>query len=77
MELRLNIQYQELLNLIQQLPDKQVIQLKQDLNNILQKKQEKPTTDCQKMLLEAPVMDDEEYETYLENRKHFNQWRTT
>jgi uncharacterized protein with NAD-binding domain and iron-sulfur cluster len=77
MELRLNIQYQELLNLIQQLPDKQVIQLKQDLNNILQKKQEKPTTDFQKMLLEAPVMDDEEYETYLENRKHFNQWRTT
>jgi uncharacterized protein with NAD-binding domain and iron-sulfur cluster len=76
MELRLNIQYQELLSLIQQLPDKQVLQLKQDLNNILEKKQEKPATDFQKMLLEAPIMDDEEYETYLENRKHFNQWRT-
>lgn len=76
MELKLNIQYQELLNLIQQLPNNQVIQLKKDLNTILKKKQEKPKTDFQKMLLEAPVMDDEEYETYLENRKHFNQWRT-
>ncbi len=52
-----------------------MLQLKKNLNTILKKKQEKPKTNFQKMLLEAPVMDDEEYETYLENRKHFNRWQ--
>jgi hypothetical protein len=75
MELKLNIQYQELLQLIQQLPEQQIEKLKNDLNKITKSKKQ-PKTDFQKLLLDAPVMDDEEYENYLESRKLFNQWRT-
>jgi hypothetical protein len=49
--------------------------LKNDLNKITKSKKQ-PKTDFQKLLLDAPVMDDEEYENYLESRKLFNQWRT-
>lgn len=49
--------------------------LKNDLNKITKSKKQ-PKIDFQKLLLDAPVMDDEEYENYLESRKLFNQWRT-
>jgi|GEM_PF-2548740 hypothetical protein len=35
------------------------------------------TTNYQKQLLNASIMDDEEHEIYLKNRKHFNQWQIT
>jgi len=77
MELTLNIGYEQLLFLIKQLPANQIAKLKTDLcdRNVLSKSKTE-ITEFQKFLLKGPVMSKEQYETYLENRKHFNLWRT-
>jgi len=72
MELKLNIGYQELLELVKQLPLNQQVQLKAQLPTIPEPKK----MDLKTLLLNGPVMDDEQYEQFLENRKHFNAWRT-
>jgi len=73
MELKLNIGYQEILELVRQLPLNQQIQLKAELPANPQPEK----SDLKTLLLNRPVMDDEQYEQFLENRKHFNTWRTT
>lgn len=77
MELTLNIGYEQLLLLVKQLPANQIAKLKTDLDDefvLLKAKTE--ITELQKFLLNGPVMSKEQYNTYLENRKHFTQWRT-
>lgn len=32
------------------------------------------TNDFKTLLLNGPIMDDEQYEEFLENRQHFNDW---
>lgn len=77
MELKLTIGYNDLLGLIRQLPTHQIAQLRTDLNiDFVNKEVKTVTTDFQDFLLTAPVMDDEQYETFLYNRQHFNSWRT-
>ncbi len=70
MELKLNIGYQEILDLVKQLPLNQQIQLKTELPVAPQAN--KP--DIKTLLLNGPIMDDEQYEEFLENRQHFNDW---
>jgi len=74
MEVRLDIDYKQLLNLIEQLPLHQVMQLKQDIEVGILKKQ--PTTSLQEKLLAAPVITDEESEAYNDVRKRLRAWRT-
>lgn len=77
MELNFNIEYEQLLFLIKQLPANQIEKLKNDIEityKFVQKEQE--ISEFQKLLLNGPVMSKEQYDTFLENRKHFNQWRT-
>lgn len=77
MELNLNIGYEQLLFLIKQLPANQIEKLKKDIEiNYKLVQTEKEISELQKFLLNGPVMSKEQYDTYLENRKHFNQWRT-
>ncbi len=76
MKLTLDIGYEQLLFLIKQMPANQIAKLKNDIDDsfvILKSKKE--ISDFQKFLLQGPVMNDEQYENYLENRKNFNQWR--
>ena len=77
MELKLNIGYQELVELIKQLPINQLRKLKADINLIAPDKE----TDIGKetlleLLLKGPVMGDDQYREFLANRKYFSTWRT-
>lgn len=74
MELKLNIGYQELLELIRQLPASQIKKLRADLSLI--EAGHKGVNEFQELLLKGPVMDDEQYQEFLQNRKYFNAWRT-
>ena len=77
MELKLNIGYQELIELIKQLPANQIRKLKADLASIVtDNDMEKDRSDFQEFLLEGPVMEDDQYQDFLFNRKYFNTWRT-
>jgi len=77
MELSLNIGYEQLLFLIKQLPANQIEKLKNDIEiNYKFVQSEQEISEFQKFLLKGPVMSKEQYNTFLENRKHFNQWRT-
>ena len=76
MELKLNIDYNQLLNLIKQLPATQIVKLKTELNKKYSKeKPKKASSDFRKFLLNGPVMSDKQYSTFVENRERLDQWR--
>ena len=77
MELKLNIGYQELIELIKQLPVNQLRKLKADINLIMPDKETNPEKfKLQEFLLKGPVMSDDQSQDFLANRKHFSAWRT-
>jgi Ca2+-binding EF-hand superfamily protein len=77
MQLTVNIQYEQLIKIIRRLPANQRAKLKSDLdNNIDESKSETEKTDFQKFLLKGPVMTDDQYDAFKENRKAINQWRS-
>jgi hypothetical protein len=74
MELKINIGYKELLELIKQLPAEQIKKLKKDLN--LDPIPSKPgASKFRDFLLQGPIMDDEQYHQFEANRQFFNAWR--
>ena len=76
MELKLNIGYQELVDLIKQLPANQIRKLKNELALITEEHPiEDRRTDFQEFLTKGPVMDEDQYQIFISNRKHFNTWR--
>ena len=76
MELKLNISYQELLNVIKSLSPGQIKKLREDILSILSEKEAQGKAGSfQGFLLDGPVMDDAQYDRFLEIRKSFNQWR--
>ena len=77
MELKLNLEYSDILELIKQLPANQIMQLKSDLDNQLKKEQiPSQVNSLQSLLLNGPVMEKDQYEDFVENRKFFGLWRT-
>ncbi len=75
MQLTVNIQYEQLINIIRQLPANQIAKIKSDLEDI-ESVSEIKKTDLQSFLLNGPVMSDLQYEAFLENRREFKQWRS-
>ena len=76
METDVDVRYKQLLKLIQQLPAGKIAELKSELtNNFIEKKAEVERQDFQNFLLKGSVMSENQYEQFLENRKHFNLWR--
>jgi hypothetical protein len=59
MELTLELGYEQILELVKQLPQVQQVQLKKDMEEITPKTS---LTDWQKLLLNGPVMADEGFE---------------
>ena len=77
MQLTVDIPYEQLIDIIRQLPANQLEKLKSDLENrVALNKVETGKTDFQDFLLKGPVMTNEQYLTFKENRKSFNQWRS-
>ena len=77
MEVKINLAYNQVLEIIRQFPTHQIAKLLIDAQNIMQQeKVKKDNTEFRAFLLSAPTMSSNEYEKFLENRNTFNQWRT-
>ncbi len=77
MELKLEIGYKQILEIIKQLPANQIAKLLIDAQNITrEEKPKKDVSNFQKLLLSAPTMSEEQHIMFVENRKIFSQWRT-
>jgi len=73
MELTLELDYEQILELVKQLPQVQQVQLKKDMEEITPKTS---LTDWQKLLLNGPVMADEGFEEAKTTRKQLNKrWK--
>ena len=74
MELKINIGYTQVLELVEQLPDKDV----KNLMKRIQGKFDNPNRErvpIHELIMQAPTWTDEEYKNYLEVRKHINKSR--
>lgn len=74
MELKVHVDYKELLALIKQLPASQIERLKLELEQecFTSKKSD---SKFQAFLLQGPVMSESQYEGFRKNRQRFSQWR--
>ena len=77
MEITVDIGYEQLLAAIKKLPAAKIRQLKSTLDEgFIQEKASEELSDFQNYLLQGPVMNTDQYEKYLADRKHFSTWRT-
>jgi len=77
MELKLKLEYSDLLELIKQLPANQLEKLRSELDSEISKESKTiQSNSIQELLLEGPIMENGEYEAFLANRKYFTEWRT-
>lgn len=75
MEVKLNIGYEQLIDVINQLPPEDMNRLKAEIERIVSESSSTAKDDWESLLIDGPVMDDEQYRAFEENRKTFNQWR--
>ena len=80
MELKINIGYPQVLELVGQLPEKDILKLAKHIQNkfaISAKEWMHPQrhSSIQELIMQAPTWTDEEYSDYLEVRQHINQSR--
>ena len=75
MKVELNIGYKQLIDLINQLPPDDINKLKAEIDKILNKVSSTADDEWESLLLNGPVMDDEQYRVFEENRQKFDQWR--
>jgi hypothetical protein len=72
MKVELSIGYEQLTDLINQLPPNDINKLKAEINRILNGISSTADDEWESLLLNGPVMDDEQYRAFEENRKRFN-----
>lgn len=76
MELTLNLGYHQILHLVNQLPANQMAKIKFEISeNCIAEKAKSEINDFQKFILSCPIMSDEQYANFNQQRMHFNQWR--
>lgn len=75
MQLTVDLNIDQLIQVLKKLPNEQKIRIKAELNNLETKKNPIEKSEFQKFLLKGPIMTDEEYRHFKENRKKMNQWR--
>jgi len=76
MELTLNLGYTQIRELLRQLPANQIEKIKKELpENYIQTKAKSDISDFQKFILTGPVMSDEQFENFKQQRHQFNIWR--
>ncbi len=77
MQLTVDIEFNELLKIIKQLPAFQIEKIKTEVNEkTVVNKPIVEKSEFQEFLLSGPVMSEEQYQGYLENRQQFNKWRS-
>jgi hypothetical protein len=76
MELTLELGYSQIYHLVSQLPANQIVKIKYELSeNNIAEKAKLEMSNFQKFILAAPVMSDEQYSDFNQQRTHFSQWR--
>jgi hypothetical protein len=76
MQLTVNLGYDQIVNLVKQLPANQIEKIKQEFTqDYINAKAQTEISEFQKFLLSGPVMSDQHYKEFKENREHFNAWR--
>ena len=73
MELRIDVDYNQILRLIHQLPKKEIEKLANTLQTEMTSK--KSSKAIQKMILKAPTWSDSDFNDYNEARNHINKSR--
>ncbi|HEY4325325.1 MAG TPA: hypothetical protein VGN20_15105 [Mucilaginibacter sp.] len=76
MELKADLEFMQLLQIVRKLPEDKRSQLKAELSSAQSLDEAKSIESFQELLLRGPVMDDDQYKAYKETRNHFNKWRT-
>jgi len=77
MELKMNIEFGQIVHLLGQMPAKQVAKIKNEFSEAyIAQKAKSEVSDFQQFLLSAPVMSNEQYADFNNQRQHFNVWRT-
>jgi hypothetical protein len=82
MELRIDIEYNQLLKLVKQLPYNEKKKLTLEIEKELKEKNKKKAknfdkknlTEFQDFLLQGPLMSDDQYNDFKELRKDFTRW---
>lgn len=75
MEEKLNIGYEQLIDIINQLPPEEVSKPKAESERIANKSNSATQNDWKNLLIDGPIMSDEQHQAFEENRKSFNRWR--
>ncbi|MFN3555775.1 MAG: hypothetical protein ACK4VN_07420 [Bacteroidales bacterium] len=75
MQISIDINIEQLLVLIRNLPEEQLLKIQHEVSKTLQIKSAASKSDYLEMLLEAPTMSKEQYVEYKQNRNRLNQWR--
>ncbi|SFT41301.1 hypothetical protein SAMN04489724_0646 [Algoriphagus locisalis] len=65
----------KILDLAKKLSNSEILQLTKKLDVMVKKQSELSSTNFSSFLLSGPVMDDTQFESFLKERKDFNQWR--
>lgn len=67
--------YTDILELVKQLPPNEIEKLKLELSHLSDDNiTDSDDEEFEKMILNGPVMSDEQYEMYVQGRKHLNTW---
>jgi len=76
MELTLNMSYEQIAGLIKQLPANQIAKITKEFSeSYISERAKTEISDFQKFILSGPVMSDEQYSNFKQQREHFNAWR--
>lgn len=75
MEVKLTIGYEQLIAIISQLPADEVSKLKLEIEKLLPEDELVTEDDWESLIANGPVMSDEQYRTFEENRENFERWR--
>jgi tripartite-type tricarboxylate transporter receptor subunit TctC len=75
MQITVDYNFDQIILAIKQMPPNQLIKVKKVVEKSLETEQVHKNSELKKLVLDGPLMSDEQYENYLENRKKMNQWR--
>lgn len=77
MNLTLEVNIEQLIERLKLLPASQIAGIMAELEKSMEAKTGKGNEDFQEFLLKGPVMSDDQYDVFIENRKNINQWRNS
>ena len=76
MELTLDVGFREIVGLLRQLPANQIAKIKNEFSeDYIEEKAKSEISDFRKFILTGPMMSDEQYTDWRQQRKQFNLWR--